>query len=132
MTYPVPMKCPVCNDRLKVTALYCSSCHTKLEGEFHLDKFDYLSQEQKHFIEIFLKSRGNIKEVEKELGISYPTVRGKLDDVVQSLGYRVSGDNRPQKPRKEILEMLSNGEITYDEAMNLLKGGTVTDTASAE
>ena len=122
MTNPVPIKCPVCGDPFKVTALYCSRCHTRLEGEFHLDKFNYLSREQKQFIEVFLKCRGNIKEVEKELGVSYPTVRGKLDDVVQSLGYPVNSDSRPQKPRKEILEMLSNGEITYDEAMSLLKG----------
>ncbi len=126
MTYPIPAKCPVCHDRLKVTALYCSHCHTRLEGEFQPDKFSYLSREQKAFIEVFLKCRGNIKEVEKEMGISYPTVRGKLDDVVQSLGYHVSSDSRdpdsePQKSRKEILERLSNGKITYEEAMNLLK-----------
>ena len=126
MTYPIPAKCPVCHDRLKVTALYCSHCHTRLEGEFQPDKFSYLSREQKYFIEVFLKSRGNIREVGKELGISYPTVRGKLDDVVQSLGYHVSGyngdpDSELQKSRKEILERLSNGEITYEEAMNLLK-----------
>ena len=126
MIYPIPTECPVCHDRLKVTALYCGRCHTRLEGEFQPDKFSYLSREQKAFIEVFLKCRGNIKEVEKELGISYPTVRGKLDDVVQSLGYHVSSDSRdpdsePQKSRKEILERLSNGKITYEEAMNLLK-----------
>jgi len=102
--------------------LQCSRCHTKLEGEFHLDKFSYLTQEQKQFIEVFLKCRGNIKEVEKELNISYPTVRGKLDDVIQSLGYTVADDGKRQKSRKEVLEMLSSGEITYEEAMDLLKG----------
>ena len=122
MTYPVIIKCPVCSDRLKVTSLHCSQCNTKFEGEFHLDKFSYLTQEQKNFIEVFLKCRGNIKEVEKELNISYPTVRGRLDDVIHSLGYVVSNDARQQqKPRKEILSMLSNGEISYDEAMELLK-----------
>jgi hypothetical protein len=122
LTYPIIIKCPVCSERLKVTTLHCSRCNTRFEGEFHLDKFSYLTQEQKNFIEVFLKCRGNIKEVEKELNISYPTVRGKLDDVVQSLGYKVSSDSGRQKSRKEILEMLSSGEITYDEAMNLLKG----------
>ena len=122
MTYPVVQKCPVCSSPLKVTVLQCSRCHTKLEGEFHLDKFSYLTQEQKQFIEVFLKCRGNIKEVEKELNISYPTVRGKLDDVIQSLGYTVADDGKRQKSRKEVLEMLSSGEITYEEAMDLLKG----------
>jgi hypothetical protein len=121
LSYPVIKKCPVCSNRLKVTVLHCSRCNTRFEGDFHLDKFSYLTQEQKNFIEVFLKCRGNIKEVEKELNISYPTVRGRLDDVIQSLGYTVTGESRQQKSRKEILEMLSNGEITYEEAMSLLK-----------
>jgi len=115
------MRCPVCNDRLKVVSLHCSQCNTKFEGSFHLDKFSYLSQEQKSFIEVFLKCRGNIKEVEKELNISYPTVRGKLDDVVQALGCTDTTGRKASKNRKEILEMLSEGEIAYDEAMRLLK-----------
>jgi hypothetical protein len=119
VSYPVIIKCPVCSDRLKVTKLHCIRCNTKFEGEFHLDKFSYLSLEQKRFIEVFLRCRGNIKEVEKELNISYPTVRGKLDDVIQSLGYAVS-DTQQKKSRKEILSMLSSGEITYEEAMDLL------------
>lgn len=124
MTYPVIIKCPVCSDRLKIVTLQCDRCKTKFEGEFHLDKFSYLSQEQKDFIEVFLRCRGNIKEVEKELDISYPTVRGKLDDVIQSLGhssYTTEKTERPTKNRKEILESLSSGEITYDEAMKLLR-----------
>jgi hypothetical protein len=121
LTYPIIVKCTVCNDKLKVGTLYCSKCHTKYEGAFHLDKFNYLSPDQKHFIEIFLKCRGNIKEVEKELNVSYPTVRGKLDDVIRSLGYSVSSEDRQQKSRKEVLEMLSSGDLTYEEAMNLLK-----------
>ena len=122
MTHPVIVQCAVCSDKLKVTTLYCSKCNTKYEGSYHLDKFNYLSMEQKHFIEVFLKCRGNIKEVEKELNISYPTVRGRLDDVIQSLGYSVKSDSSHQKSRKEVLEMLSKGELTYNEAMDMLKG----------
>ena len=59
--------------------------------------------------------------MEKELNVSYPTVRGKLDDVIRSLGYSVSSEDRQQKSRKEVLEMLSSGDLTYEEAMNLLK-----------
>ncbi len=122
MTNPVIVKCAVCSNELKVSTLYCSRCNTKYEGSFHMDKFNYLSSEQKHFIEIFLKCRGNIKEVEKELNISYPTVRSRLDDIIRCLGYPVKGNSSQQKKRKEILEMLSNGELTYEEAMNMLKG----------
>lgn len=60
--------------------------------------------------------------MEKELNISYPTVRSRLDDVIRSLGYSIKSDGAQQKSRKEVLEMLSNGELTYEEAMNMLKG----------
>jgi hypothetical protein len=122
LSHPVIVKCAVCNDKLKISTLYCGRCNTKYQGTFHLDKFNYLTPEQKYFIEIFLKCRGNIKEVEKELNISYPTVRSRLDDVIRSLGYSIKSDGAQQKSRKEVLEMLSNGELTYEEAMNMLKG----------
>lgn len=121
MAYPVITRCTVCGDRLQVTCLHCSRCRTKYDGQFHLDKFSYLSSEQKGFIEVFLKCRGNIKEVEKELNISYPTVRGRLDDVISALGYEVTPAERTQKNKQEILEQLSKGEITYEEAMKRIK-----------
>ena len=113
--------CAVCANKLEVTELHCHRCDTRYQGHFHLDKFSYLSPEQKFFIEVFLKCRGNIKEVEKELDISYPTVRSKLDDVISSLGYKVTASEKSETKKKEILDMLSKGEITYDEAIKLLK-----------
>jgi len=121
LQYNILTKCAVCGDRLEVTTLRCGRCNTKYEGSFKLDKFNYLAPEQKYFIEIFLKCRGNIKEVEKELNISYPTVRGKLDDVILSLGYEISPPDKPQVNKKEILDMLSRGEINYDEAVKMMK-----------
>lgn len=121
MQYNILTKCAVCGDRLEVTTLHCRKCSTKYEGSFKLDKFSYLAPEQKYFIEIFLKCRGNIKEVEKELNISYPTVRGKLDDVILSLGYEISPPDKPQVNKKEILDMLSRGEINYDEAVKMMR-----------
>jgi hypothetical protein len=112
--------CAVCGNKLEVTELHCHRCDTRYQGHFHLDKFSYLSPEQKFFIEVFLKCRGNIKEVEKELDISYPTVRSKLDDVISSLGYKVTASEKSETKKKEILDMLSKGEITYDEAIKLL------------
>lgn len=120
MQYNVLTKCSVCGDKLEVTNLSCRKCGTKYEGSFKLDKFSYLTQEQKYFIEIFLKCRGNIKEVEKELNISYPTVRGKLDDVIVSLGYDAGLQDKPQVNKKEILDMLSRGELSYDEAIKIM------------
>lgn len=113
--------CPVCDEKLKVTKLSCESCETVISGDFELDKFNYLSKEDKYFIEIFMKNRGNIKEIEKEMGISYPTVRRNLDKVIEALGYQV-GEAQEQPSKKEILERLQKGELKSEEALKLLKG----------
>jgi hypothetical protein len=114
-------KCPVCGEELKVTRLSCNHCYTNIEGDFSLCKFCKLSDEQKNFVEVFIKNRGNIKEIEKELGISYPTVRNKLEDVILALGYS-SKYTEPKVDKKEVLEKLSKGEISSEEAIKLLKG----------
>lgn len=121
MTYKILSKCPVCSSKLKVTRLKCNGCSTVVENQFELSKFDYLNSEQLGFIEVFLKSRGNIKDVEKELGISYPTVRAKLDEVITALGYVVA-KQKPSIDKKEIVDMLEKGEITADEALRMLSG----------
>ncbi len=114
-------KCPVCGDELFVSKLSCHNCHTHIEGDFSLCKFCKLSDEQKDFIEIFIKSRGNIKEIEKEMGISYPTVRGKLENVIESLGYSPKYEEK-KIDKKEILRRLDIGEITSEEALKMLQG----------
>ena len=119
VTYKVLSKCPVCSSKLKVTRLKCDGCSTVVENQFELSKFDYLNGEQLSFIEVFLKSRGNIKDVEKELGISYPTVRAKLDEVITALGYTVARQ-KPSTDKKEVIDMLEKGEITADEALRML------------
>jgi hypothetical protein len=121
MTYKILCKCPVCKSKLKVTRLKCDECGTVVENQFELSKFDYLNSEQLYFIEVFLKSRGNIKDVEKELGISYPTVRAKLDEVITSLGYPVI-KQKPSVDKKDVIDMLEKGEITADEALIMLNG----------
>lgn len=112
--------CPVCSSKLQVSKLSCNNCHTSIEGDFHLDKFSYLTKEEKYFIEIFIKNRGNIKEIEKDLGISYPTVRRNLDNVIKALGYD-SPAVEEEVDKKAILERLSKGEISSEEALKLLK-----------
>ncbi|ETI68192.1 DUF2089 domain-containing protein [Neobacillus vireti] len=121
MSFPVITHCPVCSKQLKIMKLQCNHCQTTVENEFQFSKLAALSQEQLHFIEIFLKCRGNIKEVEKELGISYPTVRGKLDDIISSLGFALS--KKTEIDKQKVVSMLEKGEITAEEAINLLKEG---------
>lgn len=118
MTYKIINKCPVCNSKLLVSKLKCSKCNTVIENDFEMTKFDYLTGEELKFIEVFLKNRGNIKDVEKELGISYPTVRSKLDEVIVSLGYSVA--KTPSVDKKKIVDMLDKGEINADQAIKML------------
>ncbi len=116
-------KCPVCDGEMKVTELECTNCHTQVSGQFELGRFSRLNQTQLEFIEVFIKLRGNIKEVEEEMGISYPTVRKKLDEVIESLGYRPeeSPDDETVKKRKEVLNALEEGEIGVKEAKSKLQ-----------
>lgn len=113
-------RCPVCQSELTVARLKCDSCDTVIENNFRLSKFDYLTDEELYFTETFIRCRGNIKEVEKELGISYPTVRSKLDTVIKRLGYETGPDGHSAK-KEEILRALENGEITAEQAISQLK-----------
>lgn len=117
--YKVITKCPVCEEQMKITKLKCSHCNTLIENEFSFSKFEQLSKEQLNFVEVFLACRGNIKDVEKHLGISYPTVRGKLDTINNILGLTIKEDTSKEKQR--IMDMLECGEISSDEAIGLLK-----------
>lgn len=130
MARDVISTCPVCEGELLITRLHCRSCGTALEGEFGVGRFGRLSREQLALLESFLRARGNLKEMERELGISYPTVRGRVDALVRALGlgdgvapaadeYETedqAGDvptpeADPGAERRAVLERLSRGEI---------------------
>lgn len=121
MSYPIINSCPICSHSLHVKKLECANCHTIIKNDFTLSKFASLSDEQMHFVEVFLISRGNIKEVEKELGISYPTVRGKLNDIITLLGHDQKTAEGAEQSKSQVISMLENGEITTKEAIKLLK-----------
>jgi len=127
MRKQAPGLCPVCGEKFHVAKLHCHRCATSLTGDFEPCRFCALTNEQKTFLEVFVKSRGNIKEVERELGISYPTVRSRLDNVLDALGFRVDeATERVDLPerRKEILDALSRGDVSADEAVKLLRALT--------
>lgn len=127
MKYKAPGKCPVCGEKLVITKLGCPKCSTAIEGNFQPCEFCRLPEEDLEFVKVFIKCRGSIKDVEKELGISYPTVRGKLDAVIKGLGYVVSvkdvvkESEEKAKARGEILDQLSKGELSPKEAAERLK-----------
>ena len=119
MTYKIITKCPICNSNLLIERLKCLKCGTVIENQFELSKLSYLNSNQLSFIEVFLECRGNIKDVEKELGISYPTVRSKLDEVITALGFNAS--KKTLVNSTDIIDRLEKGEISAEDAINLLK-----------
>jgi len=122
--YPLVAQCPICHDDLIVTRLHCRNCDTTLEGYFELGRLYQLTPEQLSFVETFIRCEGKITRVEQELGISYPTVRSRLHDVIRGLGYEVGEEEPPvdEEKRREILEGLSKGRVTSEEAIKLLRG----------
>jgi len=134
--------CPVCAGELAISRLHCRTCGTTLEGEFGVGRFGKLSREQMALLESFLRSRGNLKEMERALGISYPTVRARVEALVQALDLSDGeatpeavdrGDDREPgaaeadttTQRRAILERLAKKEIdaaTAAEALRALEG----------
>lgn len=122
MSYKVITTCPICNGNLNIKKLQCNECKTIIENDFSFSKFQYLTEEELKFIEVFVKSRGNIKDVEKELKVSYPTVRARLDEVINSLGGKPKSDKSSKATStREIIESFEKGEVTLEEAMDKLK-----------
>ncbi len=121
--YPVLAECPVCHSDLMVARLVCRNCGTALEGRFTLGGLFQLTPEQLHFVELFLRCEGKISHVQEELGISYPTVRSRLEEVIRALGYEVKDDQEAgEERRQEVLEQLARKEISSDEAFRILEG----------
>ena len=121
MRKEVISKCPICGDELIISRLHCDKCGIEISGEFTLTKLAKLSKEQLTFIEIFLKNQGSIKSVEKDMIISYPTVKKLLNEILTVLGYDKLEEDKVSVQRQEILDKLANKEITFDEANALLK-----------
>ena len=115
----IPQKCPSCSAPLVVTQLGCTSCGTGVVGRFELSPFSRLSNESLKFLEIFVRNRGNVKEMEREMGESYWAIRRRLDEVIAEMVFD-GGSSSPANQRQEILERLGRGEIDVDEATRLL------------
>jgi hypothetical protein len=142
MPHDVISTCPVCAGELAVTRLHCSTCGSTLEGEFSVGRFGRLTREQLILLESFLRSRGNLRDMERELGISYPTVRGRVEALVRALGFGPrDGADEPATDeaaataahadttaaRQEILERLGRHEISADEAASAIRSLGRTD-----
>lgn len=116
-------RCPICQQELQVTRLYCRSCDTTIDGHFGLGRFYQLQPEQLAFAETFIRCEGKINRVGEELGVSYPTVRGRLNDLIRALGYEVGEEESlSEEERKAILQQLAQGDISSEEAVARLRG----------
>ncbi len=116
----IPQKCPSCSAPLVVTQLTCSVCGTGVVGHFELSPFFRLSNQSLQFLETFIRNRGNVKEMERETGESYWAIRKHLDEVIAEMGLPVEMEEILPGARQEILERVSRGEITAQEAASLL------------
>lgn len=124
---PLPKRCPICaNEDLTITGFFCRECDTKVEGRFYTaSPFAGLSTEQLAFIETFVRCEGKFTRMETELGLSYPTIRGRLHEVIRALGHEPGKEESTvlnDQARRGVLDALEAGEISYDEAMRLLQG----------
>ena len=121
MEYSIPASCPVCGEKLNITKLSCSNCKTDISGKYKPCIYCGLDDKMSLFLDTFLKCRGNIKEVEKALNISYPTVKGLLDELLKKLfSQDFKEEESNQTKSSEVLDMLEKGEITAAQAAELL------------
>ena len=125
----LPRHCPACNSSLIVSRLTCPQCGTEVSGSFQPDLFSRLTPNDFDFVVLFVKSRGNVKEMERELGISYWTIRSRLNEIVVQLGLEpaapsataTSPTETAAARRQQILEQLNIGQLTVNEAATLLE-----------
>ena len=119
----IPDQCPSCQNQLMITQLTCPFCGTSVGGQFEPNIFSQLSNDDLNFVLMFVRSKGNVKEMEREIGISYWTIRRKLDEIVEFLDQASSAAPRASRSaqRMVILQQLRSGEISVEEAAALLE-----------
>ena len=123
--HPLPSQCPICGGEVVVTRIDCQNCSTSIEGRFSSRSFSQLTPKQMDFVETFVKLEGKITRMEKELKLSYPTIRKLLHDVIRALGYEPGGEEEladlSEEERQQILNDLDSGSISLEDALKKLK-----------
>lgn len=117
----LPTTCPICDHRLTVTRLHCRNCDTAIEGHFETGRMGRLTPDQLSFAETFLRCEGKLNRMEGVLGLSYPTLRSRLTQLIQQMGFEVGPEELGDEQRHRILDELASGEISSEEAMELLE-----------
>ncbi len=125
--HPLLGTCPVCGETLEVTRLHCRNCDTSIDGHFDVGVFDRLSPEQLAFAEKFIYHEGRLNRMADDLGISYPTVRLRLQDLRRAMGFETADEDEAaaaisDEDRRQILDDLAAGKITLEESVQRLQG----------
>ncbi len=116
--------CPVCGDPLAVTRLHCRKCDTAIEGHFEVGRLGRLAPEQVGFVEAFVRCEGKLNRMEREVGLSYPTLRARLSEIIRQMGFVVGAEiGVSDEERHRVLDDLAAGKITSEAAMRALEGG---------
>ncbi len=123
----LPKKCPICQGNVIVTRFFCPDCQTSVEGSFvpQQSAFQDLTPEQMNFLLTFIRSEGRLNRMEEILGLSYPTLKNRLNDVIKALGFQPEKDVRfklSDSQRQQILDDLENGRIDSTQALRYLQG----------
>lgn len=120
----LPARCPFCGGEIVVTRLLCQECDTAIEGRFHSGPFNQLTAEQLQFMVTFVRCEGKLTRMAEEIGLSYPTLRSRLNELIRALGFEPGieeGSSIVESERQKILEDLDAGRITAEQAMRLLR-----------
>jgi hypothetical protein len=120
MSYRAPSDCPVCGGELVTTRLGCPNCGSELAGEFGHCDFCSLDERETELLRVFLASRGNLREVEKHLGVSYPTARARFTGLLVKLGLAGDTEPPPSMTRDQVLSEVATGALSPAEAASLL------------
>jgi hypothetical protein len=128
-TYRAPRDCPVCSSRLETTQLGCPTCGTGLSGHFAPCEFCGLDDADLQMLRVFLASRGNMRDLERHLGVSYPTARARFDDLLRRLGLANGAGGAQAAPappseadRLGTLKALAEGSVDVETARERLGG----------
>jgi len=116
-TYRAPSQCPVCRNSLVTLRLGCASCGTEVSGHFDNCRFCQMAADDREVVELFLRSRGNLKDVQAHWGVSYPTARQRFSELLSRIGLATPS---PEVDRDSVLNDLAAGRITVDDAETLL------------
>lgn len=125
---PLPNSCPFSGEEIVVTRFYCPESNITVEGRFAVHiPFAQLTSEQLAFVETFVRVEGKLSRMENELKLSYPTIRSRLHEIIRALGYepgKEEAQSLPEEERRRVLAQLDAGQISFEQAMQLLQGET--------